>query len=242
MDWDDSLKDFQHFLQLEKSLSGNSIDAYTTDINKLIQFVKLGGQPIPPEKVTSDFLSKFLVYLNELGMSPRTQARVISGLKAFYRYLLLEDLIHEDPTSRIEAPKIGRKLPEVLSVEEIDRIISVIDLSKAEGHRNRAIIETLYSCGLRVSELISLRLSDVHLDKLFIKVIGKGDKERLVPIGKRAVTEIENYLPDRNSLPVIEKNSRDILFLNRRGKNLTRVMIFTIIKNLAKSAGIKKNG
>ena len=240
MEWDDSLKDFQHFLQLEKSLSKNSIEAYTADINKLIQFIQYSGKAVSPENVSSEFLSKFLVYMNDLGMSARTQARLISGLKAFYRYLLLEDLIREDPTSRIEAPKIGRKLPEVLSVDEIDKIISAIDLSKPEGHRNRAIIETLYSCGLRVSELINLKLSEVFLDKQFIKVTGKGDKERLVPIGKRAVIEIKNYLPDRQSLPAIEKDSRDILFLNRRGKQLTRVMIFTIVKNLTKKAGIKK--
>ena len=240
MEWDDSLKDFQHFLQLEKSLSKNSIEAYTADINKLIQFIQYSGKAVSPENVSSEFLSKFLVYMNDLGMSARTQARLISGLKAFYRYLLLEDLIREDPTSRIEAPKIGRKLPEVLSVDEIDKIIRAIDLSKPEGHRNRAIIETLYSCGLRVSELINLKLSEVFLDKQFIKVTGKGDKERLVPIGKRAVIEIKNYLPDRQSLPAIEKDSRDILFLNRRGKQLTRVMIFTIVKNLTKKAGIKK--
>lgn len=241
MNWDDGLKDFQHFLQLEKSLSQNSIEAYSSDISKLVQFLKLNKLVLEPEQITGKVLSSFIKHINEIGMSSRSQARVISGLKAFFRFLLLDDVITEDPTAQIESPKIGRKLPEVLSVEEIDLIISTIDLSKPEGHRNRAIIETLYSCGLRVSELIGLRISDLYLDKFYIKVIGKGDKERLVPIGKRAVSEIRNYLPDRNSIPDIDKHSQNILFLNRRGKGLTRVMIFTIIKDLAKKSGITKS-
>lgn len=240
MNWDDGLKDFQHFLQLEKSLSQNSIEAYSSDIKKLIQFLEINKLTLEPEQISGKDLSGFIKYINEIGMSSRSQARVISGLKAFFRFLLLDDVIIEDPTAMIESPKIGRKLPEVLSVEEIDLIISKIDLSKPEGHRNRAIIETLYSCGLRVSELIGLRISDLYLEKFYIKVIGKGDKERLVPIGKRAVAEIRNYLPDRNSIPDIDKQSQNILFLNRRGKGLTRVMIFTIIKDLTKKSGITK--
>lgn len=240
MKWDDSLKDFQHFLQLEKSLSKNSVEAYTSDLKKLMDYLGIEGVDLEPEELKPVHLSKFLKYINELGMSPRSQARVISGLKAFYRFLLLDDRITDDPTALLESPKIGRKLPEVLTVSEIDSIISVIDLSKPEGHRNRAIIETLYSCGLRVSELINLKISDLYLDKLYIKVTGKGDKERLVPIGKRAAGEIKNYLHDRDTLNHIDKDSQNIVFLNRRGHGLTRVMIFTIIKDLTRKAGINK--
>jgi integrase/recombinase XerD len=241
MNWEDSFKDFQHFLRLEKSLSDNSIEAYSNDLRKLIQYLEFNGWDVSPEKVTGEHLKGFLKWINELGMSSRTQARVLSGLKAFFRFLLLEEKIGEDPTALIEAPKISRKLPEVLSVEEIDKILSKIDLSKPEGHRNRAIIEVLYSCGLRVSELTHLRISDINMDKGYLKVRGKGDKERLVPIGKRAIREIKNYLYYRNSLLSIEESSKDILFLNRRGNMLTRVMIFTIIKNHAILAGINKN-
>lgn len=240
MNWEDSFKDFQHFLRLEKSLSDNSIEAYSTDLRKLIQYFELSGLNISPEQVTGEHLKGFLRWINELGMSARTQARVISGLKAFFRFLTLEEKIEEDPTGLVEAPKISRKLPEVLSVEEIDRIISKIDLSKPEGHRNRAMIEVLYSCGLRVSELTGLRISDLNMEKGYLKVRGKGDKERLVPIGKRAIREIKNYIFQRNSLLSIDESCKDILFLNRRGFKLTRVMIFTIIKNLAVDAGIRK--
>ena len=194
-----------------------------------------------PGEVKLEDLRGFLYWINDLGMSTRTQARVISGLKAFFRYLLIEDRITEDPTALLESPRIGRKLPDVLSEKEIDKMIAAIDLSKPEGHRNRAMLEVMYSCGLRVSELTGLHLTDMYLSKGFIRVIGKGDKERLVPIGKRAVKEIENYLPDRNHLANINKDSEDILFLNRRGRQLTRVMIFTIVKELKEKAGIKKH-
>ncbi len=241
MNWDDCYRDFQHFLRLEKSLSANSVDAYSADIKKFRKYLELKDTRPGPDEVRLDDLSGFIQWINELGMSTRTQARVISGLKGFFRFLILEDRIKEDPTALIEAPKIGRKLPDVLSVSEIDKLIAAIDLSKPEGHRNRAIVEVLYSCGLRVSELIGLRLTDMYLDRGFIRVIGKGDKERLVPIGKRAVREIENYLPDRNHLPVIDADCEDILFLNRRGHYLTRVMIFTIVKDLSSKAGIQKH-
>ena len=241
MNWVDSLKDFQSFLKLEKSLSGNSVEAYSSDIRKLIQFLEMNKSGIEPDQVSLADLKSFLAWCVDLGMSARTQARVISGIKAFYRFLLLDDLINEDPTALLESPKIGRKLPDVLSVEEIDRIIAAVDLSKAEGHRNRAILEVLYSCGLRVSELVNMKLTDIYTEKGFIRVIGKGDKERLVPIGERAIREIQNYLPDRNALPRIDASGEDILFLNRRGKPLTRVMIFTIIKDLCPQAGIKKH-
>ena len=241
MDWNDYIRDFRTFLTLEKSLSGNSIEAYNTDILKLVQYLEYKSLDISPEQITPEHLTGLLQWINELGASARTQARVLSGIKAFYRFLLIEDKIIKDPTELLETPRIGRKLPEVLSVEEIDKLISGIDLSKSEGHRNRAILEVLYSCGLRVSELTELRISNIFPEKGFIRVIGKGNKERLVPIGGKAIREINNYLPARNALQDVRKDSRDILFLNRRGNKLTRVMIFTIIKNLATQTGIKKH-
>lgn len=241
MKWSDYIKDFQYFMKLEKSLSQNSVDAYTSDLKKFLQFLEYKSLNIEPEEVKLELLRDFLKWINELGMNARTQARIISGIKAFYRFLFLDDRISEDPTVLLEAPKVGRKLPDVLSENEINSLIDVIDLSKPEGHRNKAIIEVLYGCGLRVSELTGLKISNLYLDKGFIRIIGKGDKERLVPISTKAVKEINNYLPDRNLRRNIIKESGDILFLNRRGKGLTRVMIFTIIKDLARKAGIKKN-
>ncbi len=241
MDWKQQISGFKTFLKLEKSLSENSIEAYISDVLKLASFLEIRNFDLPPESIALSHLKEFIKWFNELGLSARSQARVISGIKAFYKYLLLEDIIETDPTSLLESPRIGRKLPEVLSVEEIDLIISQIDLSKPEGQRNKTMIEVLYSCGLRVSELIGLKLSNVYTDQGFIRVIGKGDKERLVPIGSKAIHEIGFYLIDRNKLPVISRESEDILFLNRRGRKLTRVMVFTIIKDLVKKSGIKKN-
>jgi len=241
MDWSDYLKDFRTFLKLEKSLSKNSVEAYYADISKLVQYLEFKSLDIQPENIKPEHLRGLLEWINEMGAGARTQARIVSGIKAFYRFLLIEDKIVEDPTELLETPKIGRKLPDILSVEEIDKLLTGIDLSKPEGHRNLAIIEVLYSCGLRVSELTELKLTNIYLDKGFIRVTGKGDKERLVPIGGKAIREINNYIPYRNSLETIEKDSRDILFLNRRGKKLTRVMIFTIIKTLAKTTGLKKH-
>ena len=241
MDWKDAFRDFQHFLRLEKSLSANSVEAYSADIQKFIQFLSREGIPVPPAEVRSGHLKDFLQWIHELSMSTRSQARIISGIKAFFRFLILEDRIDEDPSALLETPKIGRKLPDVLTPEEIDFLIAAIDLSRPEGHRNRAIIEVMYSCGLRVSELTGLRLTDLHNGKGFIRVIGKGDKERLVPIGNRAIREIELYLQDRKKLPFIDPDSEDILFLNRRGRQLTRVMIFTIVKDLAARSGINKH-
>lgn len=241
MDWSEYLKDFKTFLKLEKSLSGNSVEAYEHDVIKLMQYLDYKSIDCTPEEVTREHLSGMIRWISELGAGARTQARVISGIKAFYGFLIMEEKIEKDPTELLETPRIGRKLPDVLSVTEIDGLISAIDLSKPEGHRNRAILEVLYSCGLRVSELTGLRISDIYLDKGFIRVIGKGNKERLVPIGERAIKEIRNYLPDRNSLPLIQKDSQDILFLNRRGKKLTRVMIFTIVRLLAVKTGLKKH-
>jgi len=240
MIWEDSLRDFQYFLRLEKSLSENSVEAYTADLKKFLQFLDLRKLNVSPEQIKASHLDDFLRYITELGMSPRSQARVISGLRAYFKYLLMEDLINEDPSALIEGPRIGRKLPEVLSVEEIDSLIAAIDLSKAEGHRNKAIIEVMYSCGLRVSELINMRISDMYLDKSYIKIKGKGDKERLVPIGGRASNEIRNYLQTRKLMSNIDHKFENILFLNRRGKGLTRVMIFTIIKQLAEKINLAK--
>lgn len=238
--WYDNVNDFVHFLRLEKSLSENSIQAYLSDINKLIQYFEKDGINKPESEVTLYDLRNFLQWINDLGMHARSQARVISGIRAFFHFLLMDERIANDPTSLLETPKIGRKLPDVLSTTEIDLLIGQIDLSKAEGHRNRAIIEVLYSCGLRVSELTHLRISDCFFEEGFIRVIGKGDKQRLVPIGKKAILEIANYLPDRNTLPKIEKKSEDTLFLNRRGARLSREMIFMIVRDLCESVGIKK--
>jgi len=241
MDWKEQISDFKTFLKLEKSLSENSIEAYINDVIKLTTFMEMRNIDLPPENIELSHLKEFIQWFNELGLSARSQARVISGIKAFYKYLLLEDVIEKDPTTLLESPKIGRKLPEVLSVEEIDLIISQIDLSKPEGQRNKAMIEVLYSCGLRVSELTGLKLSNVSFDQGFIRVIGKGNKERLVPIGSKAIHEIDFYLIDRNKLSSISRDSEDILFLNRRGHKLTREMVFTIIRDLVKKSGIKKN-
>jgi integrase/recombinase XerD len=240
MNWKEHISGFKTFLKLEKSLSENSIEAYINDVLKLCTFIEMRNLNLPPASIELSHLKEFIQWFNELGLSARSQARVISGIRAFYKYLLLEDIIESDPTTLLDSPKIGRKLPEVLSVEEIDLLISQIDLSKPEGQRNKAIIEVLYSCGLRVSELIGLKLSNVYYDQGFIRVIGKGNKERLVPIGSKAIHEIEFYLADRNKLPAIARESEDILFLNRRGHKLTRVMIFTIVRDLVKKSGIKK--
>ncbi len=240
MDWKSYISGFISFLKLEKSLSDNSIEAYVNDLSKLISFLEIRQYHIAPEEVSLFHLEEFVQWINELGLSSRSQARIISGIKAFYKYLLLEDIVETDPTTLLDTPKIGRKLPEVLSVEEIDRLMDAIDLSKPEGQRNKAMIEVLYSCGLRVSELTGLKLSNIYFDQGFIRVIGKGNKERLVPLSSKAIHEIELYLPDRNSLSFISHDSEDILFLNRRGRKLTRVMVFTIVRELAVKSGIKK--
>jgi len=241
MNQSDLISGFKTFLKLEKSLADHTIDAYLRDLNKLFSFLEIRNYSIVPENVELLHLKEFINWINELGLSARSQARIISGIKAFYKYLLLEDVIETDPTTLLETPKIGRKLPDILSIEEIDLLLSKIDLSKSEGQRNKAMLEVLYSCGLRVSELIDLKLSNLYMDQGFVRVIGKGSKERLVPISKKAIREIELYLPDRNNLPVIQKGNEDILFLNRRGKKLTRVMVFTVVKRLVEVSGIKKN-
>lgn len=234
--WSDALSDFETYLRLEKSLTQNSIDAYLRDVARLQAFL---GERIPPEQVSHNDLRDFLAAFSKENDNPRTQSRLLSGIRAFYRYLMTEDAINENPASLIDTPKIGMKLPVVLSVAEIEEIIDVIDLSKPEGHRNKAIIETLYGCGLRVTELVNMRITDIHVSEGYVSVTGKGNKQRLVPIGSKALREIELYLQHRIHLPNIY--DRNILFLNRRGRRLTRVMIFSIIKDLADRAGIKKN-
>ena len=234
-------KEFQTYLKLEKSLSQNSIDAYLTDIGKLSQFCSCLD---PARKVTELELAELLQFVHwiaDLGMNPRSQARIISGIKAFYKFLLLDEYIDSNPSILLETPKIGRKLPDTLSVIEIDELESVIDLSKPEGQRNKAIIETLYSCGLRVSELTELKISNLYFDDGFVRVIGKGNKERLVPIGGKAIKEINLYTDNYRNKMEIQVGYEDHLFLNRRGKKLTRVMIFTIVKDLCTLAGLKKN-
>lgn len=239
--WQPYIKGFIAFLKLEKSLSENSISAYKQDLEKLLQFFKTKNVSKSPLEISSEELQSFIWWCSELGMNPRTQARVISGIKAFYKYLLMEDLLTTNPTELLETPKIGRKLPEVLSKEEIDKIISAIDLSKPRGERNKAIIETLYSCGLRVSECINLKISNLFFDMGFMKITGKGNKERLVPVGSYATKQIKNYVDNVRIHQDIQPGNEDFVFLNRHGKKLTRVMVFTIIKELSKAAGLKKN-
>lgn len=241
MNWETSISQFKNYLKLERSLSENSVKAYESDIRKFASYLEIKELLVSPVQVELKHLKDFLEWINEFGLNARSQSRIISGLKAFFKYLILEDIIESDPSNMLESPRLGRKLPEVLSIEEIDRIISAIDLSSPEGQRNKAIIETLYSCGLRVSELINLKITNLYFDEGFIRVIGKGNKERLVPIGQKAIKEIQYYFQDRNSLSNIDKSDQNIVFLNRRGRKLTRVMIFTIVKRLAEKAEIKKN-
>lgn len=240
MNWEEAKEGFEGYLKLEKSLSQNSVSAYINDINKLVTYldVKFGG--MKPSAVRLAHLKDFVKWLNEEGVSPRTQARTISGIKSFYKYLLLEEVTDVDPTSLLEAPKVGRKLPDILSADEIDMLINAVDIYRSEGQRNKAILEILYGCGLRVSELVSLRVSDLHFEKGYIRVLGKSDRERLVPISRRAIDEVESYKNGyRTSLKIAEEDT-DILFLNRRGRKLSRVMIFTIIKNLADKVKLNK--
>lgn len=240
MSWDIYIKEFTAYLELEKSLSENSVEAYKRDVVKLKQFLEINNLQKSPPEITGNDLSGFLGFINDLGMSAYSQARIISGIKSFYSYLRMENLIDVNPCDSIDAPKLGRKLPDTLEFHEIEKILSVIDLSKPEGARNRAMLETLYSSGLRVSELINLRISNLFFDEGFIKVTGKGDKERLVPIGKDAIKFNNIYLREiRNHIEIV-KGCENYLYLNRRGKNLSRVMVFLLIKEYTKQAGINK--
>ena len=239
--WEAYKKGFKAYLQLEKSLSENSVEAYVHDIEKFTQFLLLNKLEKNPQEIELSHLESFLQWINELGMTSTSQARIISGLRSFYKFCLQEQISKTDPTALLEAPKLGTHLPDTLNYDEIEKIIEANDLSTPEGVRNKAIVETLYSCGLRVSELVNLRRSCLYFDVGYIRIIGKGDKERLVPIGSSAIKYIKIYLENiRVHMPVITGNE-DVVFLNRRGRKLTRVMIFTVIKNLAKKAAITKN-
>lgn len=239
--WEAFKKGFKAYLQLEKSLSGNSVEAYIRDVEKLTQYLQQTGNLKNPEQVELKDLQHFLKWIGEFGITASSQARIISGLRGFYKYCLLENITQKDPTALIEAPKLKRSLPDVLSYDEIESIIGQIDLSKPEGGRNKAILETMYSCGLRVTEVVNLKISCLYLDVGFIRVIGKGDKERLVPIGSDAIKYITIYKNDIRVHQLIQPGNEDILFLNRRGTLLSRVMIFMLIKELAQKAEIKKN-
>lgn len=239
--WEGYKKGFRAYLQLEKSLSDNTVQAYLQDIEKLTHYLLLIKSEKSPRQIELNDLEKFVKWISELGMTPSSQSRIISGIKNFYKYCLQEQIVTKDPTALLEAPKLKRSLPDVLSFDEIESIISVIDLSTPEGVRNKAVIETLYSCGLRVTELVNLKISCLYLDVGFIRVIGKGDKERLVPVGSSAVKHINLYKNNTRVHIPVKPGNEDILFLNRRGRKLSRVMIFMIIKELAKQAGITKN-
>lgn len=238
--WESYKNGFKAWLQLEKSLSDNSVAAYLRDIEKLTQYLLQSGFSKSPSDVKLEDLQQFIKWIGSFGMAATSQARIISGVKSFYKYCILENITIADPTTLLEAPKLKRILPDTLSFEEIENIIARIDLSKPEGGRNKALLEMLYSCGLRVSELVNLKISQLYFDVDFIRVIGKGDKERLVPIGRSAVKYVKIYLKDiRIHIPV-KPGHEDIVFLNRRGAKLSRIMIFLIIKDLAKKAGITK--
>ena len=239
--WEPYKKGFKAWLQLEKSLADNSVQSYLQDLDKLTSYLIAKDEKKNPSDIDLKELERFLKWIHELGMTATSQARIISGLRSFYKYCLLEQIAEKDPTVLLEAPKLKRLLPDTLAFEEIEQIISQIDLSLPEGTRNKAIFETMYSCGLRVSEVVNLKISSLYLDVGFIKVIGKGDKQRLVPIGSEAVKHINIYRTQSRNKINIAKGQEDILFLNRRGKGLTRVMIFLILKELVRKAGIQKN-
>ncbi|HEY0743262.1 MAG TPA: site-specific tyrosine recombinase XerD [Chryseosolibacter sp.] len=241
--WEMQIKHFQNYLRLERSLSPNSIEAYIRDVEKLRQFMEMNHPKISCTKVTIKQLQSFIEFINELGMSAYSQARILSGVKAFYKYLLFEELIDTDPTALLEGPKLGRKLPDTLSYPEIEKLLEAIDLATPEGARNRAMLEMLYSSGLRVSELVNIKLNNLHFDVGFLRIVGKGNKERLVPIGKDAMKFVSIYIDSIRGVPPhkpAQKGNEAFVFLNRNGRKLTRVMVFTIIKNLAKAIGLKK--
>ena len=239
MDWNSLIRGFEDYLMLERSLSPHSIDAYVRDIKKVQDFVELKELKLTPLDIQYQNLEDFVTYLFDLGVQAKSQARIISGVRAFYKYLLIEDLMQHDPSELLEGPKLGKYLPDTLSYEEINLIIKSVDHSTDHGQRNRAILETLYSCGLRVSELTSLRLSHYYPDQGFIRVIGKNNKERLIPIGDSAIKYISFYLPIRNKV-IPKPGEEDYLFLNRRGSHLSRIMIFNIVKDAVKVANIDK--
>lgn len=238
MGWDEAISDFLAYLRLERSLSEKTLTAYSADVGKLREYAE-GELGLLPQEVEHAHVEQLLARLYDRGLSGRSQARALSGVKAFFKYLLLDDVVSANPTQQVAAPKQGRTLPEVLTVQEVERIVAAVDLSKPEGHRNKAIVELLYSCGLRVSELVNLRFSSMYLDKGFLRIVGKGNKERLVPIGGKAVSALELYLAGRRA-KAEQHSAHDAVFLNRRGAKLTTVMVFLITKDLAAKAGIAK--
>ena len=240
MNWEIYLKGFKAFLQLEKSLSPNSVEAYLRDVTKLKEYLEINGQNLSPEQIDLKLLETFVRWIAEIGFSATSQARIISGIRAFYKYLLIEDILNKNPAELLEAPRTARILPDTLNQGDVIKLIEANDLSKPEGERNKAIIETLYGCGLRVSELVNLRISNLHFDIGFIKILGKGSKERWVPVGEMAMTQINTYLNFVRNQQEVKKGNEDIVFLNRRGSKLSRVMIFNVVKQLAKTAGIQK--
>lgn len=241
MNWPPLINGFKSFLQLEKSLSKNTVVAYLSDIEKLATFEKKYINKNKADDLELSDLQLFIKEINDIGLSATTQARIISGLKAFFKFLFLEEEIKSNPAELLESPTPGRKLPDTLSKEEIDKIVECIDMSLPEGERNKAIIETLYGCGLRVSELINLKITDIFFKEMFVKIIGKGNKERLVPIGRIAVKQIKLYLDNSRNQLIPKKGDEDIVFLNRRGGRLSRTMIFLIVKDLGEKAGLRKN-
>lgn len=241
MTWDNAIENYKTFLILEKSLSSNSVEAYLNDINKLAKFCADNHKVKQPDGVTYDILKSYLIHVNNLGVTNRTQARCISSIRSFFKFLVYDGQLPENPTKMLEAPKIGRKLPNILTTEEIDSMLNAVEMYKPEGQRNKAIIEMLYSCGLRVSELIGIRLSNINFRMGVIKIDGKGNKERIIPLSKNAKVEIKQYLKVYRDYLDITKECEDVLFLNKRGTSLSRVMVFNIIKHLAQRAGIKKN-
>jgi integrase/recombinase XerD len=240
MDWSSTLKGYKVYLRLERSLSPNSIEAYVRDVKKIIEFYETHGMSIGPTEVSIEHLKGLVKWTSELGMQAVSQARMISGIRSYFHYLILENIVQNDPTEQLDAPRLGRKLPDTLDVLDIDRLIEAIDLSKPEGERNRAIIETLYSCGLRVSECVNLKISDLHLKAGFVKVVGKGNKERIVPAGSVVKKRLEEYISRSRVHIQVKSNDADIVFLNRRGGRLSRVMVFIMIKELAERIGLNK--
>lgn len=240
MDWSSTLKGYKVYLRLERSLSPNSIEAYLRDVKKIIEFYETHGMRIGPTEVSIEHLKGLVKWTSELGMQAVSQARMISGIRSYFHYLILENIVQNDPTEQLDAPRLGRKLPDTLDILDIDRLIEAIDLSKPEGERNRAIIETLYSCGLRVSECVNLKISDLHLKAGFVKVVGKGNKERIVPAGSVVKKRLEEYISKSRVHVQVKANDADIVFLNRRGGRLSRVMVFIMIKELAQRIGLNK--
>ncbi len=242
MNWPAALQSFRAYLLLERSMSHHTIEAYLNDVGKFVQWLELEDRTLPPLSVKAADLTQFILWANKLGLEASTQARLISGLRAFYKYLLVEDMLDDDPTELLESPRMRRKIPEVLSVHEIQAMLQAVDLSDPQGQRNRAIVEMLYACGLRVSELVNLRLTQLFLEASFLKVIGKNNKERLVPIGAEAIKFLRIYLENvRNLQTNISKEAENVVFLNRRGGRLSRVMVFLLVKEFAAKAGVTKN-